>query len=81
MEKGITRKIDQLGRICLPIDLRRQHNMAVDDLVEVVSTDDGLLITSHEMRCGICTGKNGVQEHRGGLICADCRAFFKKLGK
>lgn len=79
--KGIIRKIDKLGRICLPIDYRRQHDMAVDDVVEVINTDDGLLIAPHELRCGCCKGTNGVRDHNNGLLCEDCIALAKKLGK
>lgn len=79
--KGIIRKIDKLGRICLPIDYRRQHDMAVDDVVEVVNMDEGLLIVPHELRCGCCGGKDGVRDHNGGLLCEACIALAKRLGR
>jgi len=75
----MTRPIDKLGRVVLPIELRRAYDM-VDGLVEIISTDKGLLLAPYELRCGVCGSMDDVQEHRGGLICAECIGFFKRLG-
>ena len=44
MMKGFIRKIDKLGRICLPVEFRRRENLQTDDKVEMIVTDDGLLM-------------------------------------
>lgn len=46
--KGFIRKIDKLGRICLPIEFRRRENLQTDDKVEMIVTDDGLLMKKYE---------------------------------
>lgn len=78
--RGVTKKIDSLGRVTIPIEFRREYDLMIDDLVEIIPTDEGLLIKSHVMRCGVCGGTDDVEEHRNGLICADCRRFFRHLG-
>lgn len=46
--KGFIRKVDKLGRICLPIDFRRQERLFADAEVEMVLTDDGLLLRKYD---------------------------------
>ena len=46
--KGFIRKIDKLGRICLPVEFRRRENLQTDDKVEMIVTDDGLLMQKYE---------------------------------
>lgn len=46
--KGFVRKIDKLGRICLPIEFRRQERLQTDDQVEMIATDDGLLLRKYD---------------------------------
>ncbi len=42
------RKIDTLGRICIPAEYRRQVGLGVDDPIDLVVTGDGLLMRKHE---------------------------------
>jgi len=37
---GIVRKVDELGRIVLPIELRRTYDLAVKDAIEIYTDDD-----------------------------------------
>jgi len=48
--KGLAfvRKIDTLGRICIPAEYRRQVGLEVDDPIDLVVTGDGLLVRKHE---------------------------------
>jgi transcriptional pleiotropic regulator of transition state genes len=80
MEKGIIRKIDPLGRIVIPIELRREHDMMPDDTVEIVNKEDGVLIKPYTPGCIFCKGTDGVEEHEGQNICKYHRDFFKRLG-
>lgn len=42
--KGITRKIDNVGRICLPKEFRRSLKIEDEDNVEIILLEDGILI-------------------------------------
>lgn len=46
--RGFIRKIDKLGRICLPMEFRLREKLCTDDKVEMVVTDDGLLMRKYE---------------------------------
>ena len=46
--EGFIRKIDKLGRICLPIEFRRREKLQTNDQVEMLVTEEGLLIRKYE---------------------------------
>lgn len=41
---GIIRKLDSLGRVTLPIEMRRLFQLGKDDWVEMLATDEGILL-------------------------------------
>ncbi len=45
---GFIRKVDKLGRICLPIEFRREAGLKTDDKIEMIATDEGLLMRKYE---------------------------------
>ena len=48
---GIVRKIDELGRIVLPIELRRTYDLAVKDAVEIYTDDDKIILKKFQRAC------------------------------
>lgn len=57
---GIVRKVDSLGRVTLPKELRRVFKLDKDDRVEILATDEGILlrVPNIEVR-RVCTVKGG----------------------
>ena len=47
---GIVRKIDELGRIVLPIELRRTMKMQIRDEVEITAEDDRIILNISRRR-------------------------------
>lgn len=41
---GVTRRIDNLGRITIPSEIRRSYKLKKNDIVEIIGTDEGILI-------------------------------------
>lgn len=41
---GVTRRIDELGRVTIPSEIRRTYSLKKDDVVEIVGTDEGILL-------------------------------------
>ena len=52
---GIVRKLDELGRITLPIELRRTLNISERDPLEIFVDDERIILKKHEP-CDIFTG-------------------------
>lgn len=75
---GIVRDIDKLGRIVLPIELRRLKDLDSGDSVEIYVEGDNIILRKHEPTCVFCGSSNNVTEFKGKNICADC---IKELSK
>ena len=69
---GIVRKIDELGRVVLPIELRRTMNLDVRDPVEIFLEGDSIVLRKYEAACLFCGGTHNLTSFRGKQICAEC---------
>lgn len=70
---GIARKVDQLGRIVLPAELRRLFNINEGDLVDISVDGETIVLAKVESRCVICSGADGLKEFQQKQVCASCR--------
>jgi len=75
---GITRQLDCLGRIVLPIELRRTHNMEVGDAVEVYTDEDKIILKKYTPGCTFCNNSSDLTNFKGKRICPQCLATLKK---
>lgn len=71
---GIVRKVDELGRIVLPIELRRTLDIAERDALEIYVEGDNIILRKYEPTCIFCGEARGVSDFKGKLICKDCLA-------
>ena len=76
---GIVRKIDMLGRIVLPKELRNVYNIQENKTVmEIYTEDDKIILKKYEPCCIFCKEAKGVINFRGKLICKDCLEDIKE---
>lgn len=69
---GMVRKVDELGRIVLPIEMRRTLGIDRKDPLEMYVDRDTIILKKYEPACVFCgKGKDGV-EFQGKIICRDC---------
>ena len=70
---GIVRKIDSLGRIVLPIELRRELGIHSKDMIEILVEDEYIILKQYHQNCCLC-GEciHVLNEYRGKLICNKC---------
>jgi len=74
---GIVRKVDELGRIVLPIELRRTLDIAERDALEIYVEDGGcIVLKKYEPACIFCGNAENVQSLWGKMVCGEC---IKKL--
>lgn len=76
---GIVRKVDELGRIVLPIELRRVMDIQIKDSLEIMTEDDRIILKKYEPSCVFCSSKEHLEEFKGRCICKKCREEL--LGK
>ncbi len=69
---GIVRKVDELGRIVLPMEIRRIMGIAERDSLVISLAENEIIIRKHEPICLFCGGNRGLREFRGKIVCADC---------
>jgi len=69
---GVARKVDQLGRVVLPAEVRRHFGITPGDLIEIAVDSDAILLTKVENRCVFCSVTTSLQEFSGKLVCGDC---------
>lgn len=76
---GIVRRIDELGRIVLPIELRRTMDIEERDRVEIYLEDDLIIVRKFEQTCLFCGAVRNLIAFKEKSVCRDCiRALNKK---
>lgn len=75
---GIVRKIDELGRIVIPKELRRTYNIDVKDPLEIFVQDNNIILRKYTPTCIFCGDGNEIQEFKGKRVCSSC---IKELNK
>jgi transcriptional pleiotropic regulator of transition state genes len=71
---GIIRHIDDLGRIVIPIEIRKRFSLGEKDPLEISVKDDVILLSKPQTVCVFCGRRNTLQEHRGRSVCRSCVA-------
>ncbi|MBP1993425.1 AbrB/MazE/SpoVT family DNA-binding domain-containing protein [Paenibacillus eucommiae] len=69
---GIVRKIDELGRIVLPIELRRSLRIDIGDAVEIYVDPDKIMLKKYTPACLFCGNFEDMTYFRGKMICKGC---------
>ena len=76
---GIIRQLDSLGRIVLPIELRRNLNINSKDLLEIIVDGNAVVLRKYEPNCAFCGGEGKLFSYRGKLICKRCLKEIKEF--
>ncbi len=75
---GVVRKLDDLGRLVFPIELRRTLNINEGDPMEIFVDEGSILLKKYQPECIFCGEAKDVSNYKGKNICADCREELKK---
>lgn len=74
---GMVRKVDELGRVVIPIELRRNLDINVRDALEIFVHEDQIVMRKFETSCIFCNSTEKVESFKGKLVCADCLKELK----
>jgi len=77
---GIVRKIDELGRIVLPIELRRTLDLKEKDSVEIIAEGESIVLRKYQPNCIFCENAKNLVEYKGKLVCSRCVASLIEQG-
>lgn len=70
---GIVRKIDELGRVVIPMEMRRNMDIAEGDSFEIFIDGDRIILSKYVPLCLFCGGGDDLTEFCGKRICRHCR--------
>jgi transcriptional pleiotropic regulator of transition state genes len=71
---GMARKVDDLGRIVLPVELRRLLNISEGDHLEISVDASRIILEKLEERCIFCGSTDDLRPYRAKQVCGDCVA-------
>ena len=78
-DTGIVRRVDDLGRIVIPMELRRTLGIKVKDPMAIYVEGDRIILTKHKDACAICgDAESEIVQVKGRPVCIDCVATVKK---
>jgi transcriptional pleiotropic regulator of transition state genes len=69
---GIVRKVDELGRIVLPIELRRTLDIAEKDPLEIYVSEDSIILKKYQPSCVFCDSAKNIVNYKGKNVCSAC---------
>ena len=78
-ETGILRKVDEVGRIVIPSELREHLDIDSRDALEIYTEDDKIILKMHQPSCAFCNEGEDIIPFRGKFICRDCLSSLSKL--
>lgn len=76
---GIIRKVDELGRIVLPIELRRTLDIAERDELEIYLDNDRIILQKFEPSCIFCGSSHRLVSYHGKNVCQECIHNMNKV--
>lgn len=69
---GIVRKVDELGRVVLPIELRRTLGIEVRDPLEIYVDGESIMLKPYKPACIFCGDTDNLIEFQGKKVCRRC---------
>lgn len=69
---GIIRKIDNLGRVVLPAELRRQFDIEEKDAIEIYTEEDKIILKKYTPTCIFCDNQSDLVSFDKKVICRTC---------
>lgn len=69
---GIVRKVDELGRVVIPIELRNNLGIKEKDPIEIYVDGSSIVLKKYQPNCIFCGGTKKLVEYKGKLVCANC---------
>ena len=76
---GIIRRMDELGRVVIPIEIRNQFNIVEKDPIEIYVDGSSIVLKKFEPNCIFCGNTKNLLEYHNKLICKDCSKKISNL--
>ena len=77
-DTGIVRRVGDLGRIVIPMELRRTLGIHVKDPLSISVEGERIILEKYRESCVICGSETGVVLVKDRPVCTDCVGAIKK---
>lgn len=78
---GITRNLDNLGRIVIPIEIRNKFDIKEKDPIEIFVDGQNIILKKYEPSCVFCGKTSNLLMYKDKLICKNCSKKLDELSK
>lgn len=78
---GIIRKVDELGRVVIPIEIRNKFDIAEKDPIEIYVDGSSIVLKKYEPNCVFCGNTKNLSIYKDKLICSKCAKQISELDK
>lgn len=75
---GIVRRVDELGRVVIPIELRNKFDIKEKDPIEIYVDGSSIVLKKFEPNCVFCGNSKNLVRYKEKLVCSKCA---KQLGE
>lgn len=76
---GMARKVDELGRMVLPSELRRRFRIHEGDYLGIQVEDQRIILTKVETGCVFCDAADDLVDYREKLVCQPCLDSLRSI--
>ena len=76
---GIVRRLDELGRVVLPVELRRTLEIKDRDEVEIYVENGRIILQKHQNTCLFCATSHELITYQGKCICRECIGRISRM--
>ena len=76
---GIIRRVDELGRVVIPIEIRNQFNIVEKDPIEIYVEGSSIVLKKFEPNCVFCGNTKDLLTYNDKLVCNKCAKIIGNL--
>lgn len=78
---GIIRRVDELGRVVIPIELRNKFGIYEKDPIEIFVDGSSIVLKKYEPNCIFCGSTKKLVAYSEKLVCSKCAEKVNKLAE
>ena len=76
---GIVRRIDDLGRVVIPMELRKVFDMPTGTPIEIYTEGDSIILHKYQNKCEFCGSTENITVFKDKIVCSNCLNDLKGL--
>jgi transcriptional pleiotropic regulator of transition state genes len=75
---GVVRRVDELGRIVIPVEIRKRFGIRQHDPLEISVRGDSVVLSKPRTSCVFCGSSKALQPFKERQVCGDCLTLLRQ---